>query len=204
MRTPRFSPRPTVATTACAPPAAWRAHAAGAPRRGGAILVESLDEPCGPDPTFTAKAVLDGLPVSDVEAPFEYNTTGPLYPESLPDTTVRVRVVYDGGFAVCRIPAPGQEAFDIEVVAEWITSDGAFDEGFHTYLRRNAGGFTDAWYLLMGAPPNGLDGTYSPSCVGANGFGFAASFDANGSVEGYADKLCEADILLTVGGFFAP
>ena len=91
--------------------------------------------------------------------------------ETLADTTVRVRVVYDGGFAVCRIPNPGQEAFDIEVVVEWITEDGSFDEGFHTYLRRNAGGFTDAWYLMMSAPPNGLDGSFDPACLDANGFG---------------------------------
>jgi hypothetical protein len=170
----------------------------------GAILVESLDTPCGPDPSFTAQAVLDGLPVDDLEAAFAYATNGPIYPETLPDTTVRVRVIYDAGFAVCRIPNPGQEAFDIEVLAEWITADGAFDEGFHTYLRRNAGGFTDAWYLAMSAPPNGLDGSFAPACLDANGFGFEAAFDANGTVEGAVSKTCETDILLTVGSFVYP
>ena len=170
----------------------------------GAILVESLDTPCGDDPTFTAQAVLDGLPVSDFEAPFAYQTDGSLYPESLPDTTVRFRVVYDGGFAVCRIPNPGQEAFDIEVLAEWITADGAFDEGFHTYLRRNAGGFTDAWYMAMSAPANGLDGSYNPACFDPNGFGFSVNFDATGVVDGSVSKICEADILLTVGSFLYP
>jgi hypothetical protein len=170
----------------------------------GAILVESLDTPCGDDPTFTAQAVLDGLPIDDFVAPFEYDTTGPLYPESLPDTNVRIRVVYDDGFAVCRIPNPGQEAFDIEVVVEWITEDGSFDEGFHTYLRRNAGGFTDAWYLAMGAPAGGLDGTFNPACLDPNGFSFGVTFDATGVVDGSVGKTCETDILLTVGSFLYP
>jgi hypothetical protein len=52
----------------------------------GAILVESLDTPCGPDAAFTAKAVLDGLPVDDLEAPYLYEKSGALYPETLPDT----------------------------------------------------------------------------------------------------------------------
>lgn len=168
----------------------------------GAILVESLDTPCGPDSNFTAQAVLDGLPAPDFEAPFTYATDGKLYPETLPDTTVRVRVVYDGGFAVCRIPNPGQEAFDIEVVVEWITADGSFDEGFHTYLRRNASGFTDVWSLAMGAP--GLDGSFNPACLDPNGFAFAATYGADGTVEGYVEKICETDILLTVGTFLYP
>jgi hypothetical protein len=170
----------------------------------GAILVETLDTPCGTDPNFTAQAVLDGLPTDDLTAPFVYNTAGNLYPETLPNTTVRVRVVYEGGFAVCRIPAPGQEAFDLEVVAEWITADGAFDEGLHTYLRRNAGGFTDAWYLAASAPFGGLDGTYNPACLDPMGFAFGATFDANGTVTGSVDKVCETDIGLTVGGFAYP
>lgn len=168
----------------------------------GAILVESLDTPCGPDSEFTAQAVLDGLPIDDLEAPFEYNTGGKLYPETLTDTTIRVRVVYDGGFAVCRIPSPGQEAFDIEVLVEWITADGSFDEGFHTYLRRNAGGFTDVWSLAMGS--DALDGTFNPACLDPNGFSFGATFDADGTVDGNVEKICETDILLTVGTFLYP
>ena len=164
----------------------------------GAILVESLDTPCGPDPGFTAQAVLDGLPVSDLEAPFLYETSGPAYPEVLPDTTVRFRIVYEGGFAVCRIPAPGQEAFDIEVMAEWITADGSFDEGFHAYLRRNAGGFLDAWLFAAGAPPGGLDGSYDPACPDANGFSFDATLDADGTATGHTSKICETDLLLDV------
>lgn len=171
----------------------------------GAILVESLDTPCGPDTMFTARAVLDDLPVSDLEAPFLYNKSGPLYPETLPDTKVRFRVVYDGGFAVCRIPSPGQEAFDIEVMVEWITADGAFDEGFHTYLRRNAGGFVDAWFIAAGAPKGGLDGTFNPACLDPNGFSFGATINADGTAEGDIGKTCETDILLTVGTWsYAP
>lgn len=170
----------------------------------GAILMESLDLPCGDDATFTAKGVLDGLPFNEIVAPLSYNTDGPLYPETLPDTTVRVRIVYDGGFAVCRIPAPGQEAFDIEVLVEWITADGAFDEGFHTYLRRNAGGFVDAWFIGTGAPPNGLDGTYNPACVDPAGFGFDATIYADQTAEGHVIKICETDILLDVASFSHP
>ena len=165
----------------------------------GAILVESLDTPCGSDPAFTAQAVLDGLPVDELEAPFLYEKNGPLYPEILPDTKVRFRIVYDGGFAVCRIPAPGQEAFDIEVMVEWITADGSFDEGFHTYLRRNAGGFVDAWFVIASAPPGGLDGTYNPACLDANGFAFDATINADGTAMGRASKTCETDILLDIG-----
>lgn len=170
----------------------------------GAILVESLDTPCGDDPTFTANAVLNGLPIDDLIAPLEYATDGPLYPETLPDTTVRVRIVYDGGFAVCRIPNPGQEAFDIEVLVEWMTADGAFDEGFHTYLRRDATSFVDAWYIAVGAPPNGLDGTYNPACFDPNGFSFGATVYADGTAEGNVAKICETDILLGVGTFAYP
>ncbi len=170
----------------------------------GAILVESLDTPCGPDPNFTANAVLNGLPFDDFVAPFLYQTDGPLYPETLPDTTVRVRIVYDGGFAVCRIPNPGQEAFDIEVLVEWMTADGAFDEGFHTYLRRNAGGFTDAWFVTVGAPPAGLDGSYDPACFDDNGFGFDATIYADDTAEGRVMKACETDLLLDVGTFVYP
>lgn len=170
----------------------------------GAILVESLDTPCGSDPAFTANAVLSGLPFDDLVAPFAYNTSGTPYPETLPDTTARVRIVYDGGFAVCRIPAPGQEAFDIEVVVEWITADGAFDEGFHTYLRRNAGGFVDAWYVAVGAPPSGLDGTYAPSCLDPNGFSFDATIYADQTADGHVYKVCETDLLLQVGALTYP
>lgn len=170
----------------------------------GAILVESLDTPCGGDPTFTANAVLNDLPYDDFVAPFAYQRGGALYPETLPDTTVRIRIVYDGGFAVCRIPNPGQEAFDIEVLVEWMTADGAFDEGFHTYLRRNAGGFTDAWFLAMSAPPDALDGTFNPACLDDNGFGFGATLYADATAEGQASKLCETDILLNVGTFAYP
>lgn len=170
----------------------------------GAILVESLDTPCGSDATFTANAVLNDLPFDDIVAPFGYMRNGTLYPETLPDTTSRVRIVYDGGFAVCRIPNPGQEAFDIEVLVEWMTADGAFDEGFHTYLRRNASGFTDAWFIGVGAPADGLDGSFNPACLDDNGFSFSATINADATAEGYVAKICETDILLDVGTFTYP
>lgn len=175
-----------------------------APSDEGAILMESLDTPCGPDLAFTGKSVLDGLPVSDLVVPFLYQKDGPLYPESLPDTTVRVRVVYDGGFVVCRIPAPGQEAFDIEALAEWITADGSFDEGFHTYLRRSAPKFVDVWTVAANAPKGGLHGTFNPACLDPNGFGFSATMDANGTAGGDVSKTCETDIGLTVGSWSYP
>lgn len=165
----------------------------------GAILVESLDTPCGPDPAFTGKSVLQDLPISDIDVPFAYEKDGPIYPEVLPDTTVRVRIVYDGGFVVCRIPAPGQEAFDIEASLEWITADGSFDEGFHTYLRRSRPNFVDQWSVLASAPAGGLHGTFNPSCLDPNGFGFSVTVDANGTAAGDVSKTCETDILLTVG-----
>lgn len=167
----------------------------------GAILVESLDTPCGPDTSFTANAVLEGLPVSDLEVPYLYKKNGPLYPETLPDTKVRFRIVYDGGFAVCRIPSPGQEAFDIEVMVEWITADGAFDEGFHTYLRRDAGGFVDAWYIAAGVPAGGLDGIYNPACLDPNGFSFGATINGDGTAAGSVGKTCETDIQLAVASW---
>lgn len=171
----------------------------------GAILMESLDTPCGPDPAFTGKSVLDGLPVSDLVAPFPYTKDGPLYPETLPDTTVRFRVVYEGGFVVCRIPHPGQEAFEIEVTAEWITADGSFNEGFHTYLRRSVSQFVNAWYVFASAPAGGLHGTFEPKCLDPNGFGFFTSIDADGTATGDVSKNCETDIALTVGAWsFAP
>jgi hypothetical protein len=83
-------------------------------------------------------------------------------------------------------------------MVEWITKDGSFDEGFHTYLRRDAGGFVDAWFVLASAPPGGLDGTYEPACLDASGFTFDATINADGTATGRASKVCEADILLDV------
>ena len=175
-----------------------------APSEEGAILMESLDTPCGPDSAFTGKSALDGLPVSDFVVPFPYKKDGPIYPEILPDTNVRVRVVYDGGFVVCRIPAPGQEAFDIEASLEWITADGSFDEGFHTFLRRSYPNFVDQWWIFASASAGGLHGTFNPACLDPNGFGFSATFDKDGTAFGDVSKTCETDILLTVGGWSYP
>ncbi|MCA9608735.1 MAG: hypothetical protein KC619_24195 [Myxococcales bacterium] len=167
----------------------------------GAILVESLDTPCGDDPTFTARAVLEGLPTDDFTAAFPYDRARSLYPESLPDTTLRVRIVHDDGFVVCRVPMPTQPAFDVEVVVEWITADGAFDEAFHTYLRRNGFGFVDAWQTSASAPVGGLDGTYAPACLDPGGFGFDVQIEPDGTATGSVSKVCEVDILLDVARF---
>ncbi len=165
----------------------------------GAILVESLDTPCGEDPTFTARSVLADIPTTDVSGPFAYNRNGPLYPESRADTTGRIRVVYEGGFIACRIPSVDQPAFDIEVTVEWMTADGAFDEGMHTYLRKNGTGFVDAWLLGASWPHGALHGAYDSTCLDPSGYSFSAQIDRDGTVSSGTFKTCETDIGLQVG-----
>lgn len=165
----------------------------------GAILLETLDEICGDDPTFTARAVLDGLPTADLEAPFFYDRKRDFYPETRPDTTGRVRIHYEGGHAVCRIPMPTQPAIDIEAVVEFTTADGAFNEGLHTYLRRNNFGFVDAWHVHAGFPVDSLDGDYTPDCLLPNGFAFMAQVNADGSYLSEILKVCEVSIAVPVG-----
>jgi hypothetical protein len=170
----------------------------------GAILLESLDEPCGVD-GFTVRSVLEGLPRSDVSAPFRYERARTHYPETHADGTVRVVIApVEGGFAACRIPNVGQEAIDLEAVVEWATADGVFDEGIHTYLRKNAGGFLDAWILFGGLEPTELSGTYQPLCPDSGRIGFETLVYSNGSVEGAVFKTCETDIRLNVGTFVLP
>jgi hypothetical protein len=166
----------------------------------GAILVESLDTPCGSDSEFTAQSVLNTLP-DVIEAPFLYRRGDP-YGETLVDTTVAIRLFADG-FVVCRLPSEDQPAFDIEVVADWVTADGAFDEGLHGYIRKNGFGFVDAVLVFGSAPAGGLDGTYSPACPAPGGIGFFAQIETDGSATGNVSKICEADILLDVGTFAA-
>ncbi|MBX3271312.1 MAG: hypothetical protein KF729_13690 [Sandaracinaceae bacterium] len=171
----------------------------------GAILLESMTAQCGDDPAFTGAAVLAGLPVDDLVADFAYERDRALYPETRADSRVRVRVVYEGGFVVCRVPMPTQPAIDMEIVLEWISEDGAFDEAFHTYLRRNDFGFVDAWLSFASAPVGGLDGAYDPACLDPRGFSFFAQFDAEGTAHGTVGKVCESDILLDVARFdYAP
>jgi hypothetical protein len=167
----------------------------------GAILLESLDEPCGDDPSFTGQEVLNGLPFMEVTEDFIYASDRALYPESLPDTTVTVRIMYEGGFVVCRIPSPTQPAIDMEVVVEWMTEDGAFDEGLHTYLRRANFGFLDMWTTVASVPSEGLNGSYDAACMDHRGFGFSARFYADGTATGRASKICEGDIALEIGAF---
>lgn len=172
-----------------------------------AILIESLDTACGDDPTFTPSRVLATLPVSDFTAPFLYERSRPanLYPESLPDTTVRVRLVYDGGFMVCRIPSADQPALDLQITVEWITADGALDEGFPAYLRRNNFGFLDAFLVAASLPLGGLHGAYTPNCaLDPGGYSFAAQLEPDGHATGSMHRVCETDLALVVGTFDRP
>lgn len=169
----------------------------------GAILLDSLDEECGID-GFTPNAVLAGLPHSELRLPFVYDMDRPPahYPETLPDTEITVRILRDqAGYAVCRIPSAGQEAIDMEVLVEWYTADGAFDETFHAYLRRNAGGFTDVWTSVASLPAGSLNGSYDPGCPDSRGLSFNTIIDADGSARGSAHKSCEVDLLFEVGSF---
>jgi hypothetical protein len=167
----------------------------------GAILVESLDTECGVA-GFTAQSVLDTLPLDDITTAFHY-AHGAIYPEPYPDTTVRFRIVYKRGIAVCRIPSPGQEAFDLEVVLELITGDGTFDEGFHAYLRRDANHmFVNAWNMATSA--HAINGTHQPACPDFRGYGFAADVDIDGTAHGSLFKVCEIDIALDVATWSYP
>jgi hypothetical protein len=163
----------------------------------GAILLESLDAPCGENPEFTPRSVIEGLPTPDFTTAFPYSLEEP-YPESLGETMVRIRIVYDGGFLVCRLPTPEQPSLDIEVMMEWMTRDGAFDETFHTYLQRNDFGFVDAW-LAFGVVPHGsLDGTYVPPCPNPADLLFTAKIETDGSASGDASKICDFDIAVPI------
>lgn len=172
----------------------------------GAILMESLDESCGADPTFTARSVLEGLPHDDLTAPFLYDRARASYPESLPDTTVRMRIVYENGFfAVCRLPMPDQPAIDMQVTLEWITADGAFDEGLPAYLRRNDFGFVDAWWVAATVPLGELSGSYTPNCALDPGdYAFDAQLDPDGHAAGSIRRVCETDLSFDVGTFERP
>lgn len=165
----------------------------------GAILVEDLDEPCGETLSFTARSVLNELPSDDITGPFLYNRTGTLYPETRPDTSGRLRIQYEGGFIVCRLPMIEQPAFDIEVSVEWMTGDGAFDEGAHTYLRKNGFGFVDAWYVVGSWPHGGLDGDYDSTCLDPRGYSLSGQVDRDGTTAVSVFKTCETDIGLEVG-----
>ena len=150
---------------------------------------------------FTGQTVLDYVDAAQYDATFVYERQRVLYPEGRPDTTVSLRVAHLDGFVVCRIPKPDQEAIDIEVFVEWVTADGAFDEGFHTYLRRQNKGFVDAAHTIAAAAHDGLHGAYRPECVDAGDLTFEAEFSAEGAVQGSVHKTCETDISLPVGEF---
>lgn len=170
----------------------------------GAILVESLDETCGGVEGFTAQFVFDTLEPAQRSGPFDYANDGPIYPETLDDTNMTVTVHYEDGFIVCRVPAPGQEAFDIEAIIEWQSEDGAFDEGQQTYIRRNARGFVDAITLIMTVAPGDIYGTYVHDCLDAGPISFGPNFEEDDSANGFAFKICETDIGLVLADWNAP
>ncbi len=171
----------------------------------GAILLESADDPCGPFDDFTGAWVMENLAPLERTGPLDYENAGPLYPETLVDTTMTVRVTFpEDGYIVCRIPSPGQEALDLEAVLEWQSEDGAFDEGQHTYVRRNYGGFLEAFTGVSALEPGELSGTYSPGCPDAGGISIAPRWNDTGVAEAGLFKTCEVDIGLTVGQWTSP
>ncbi|MFP8870632.1 MAG: hypothetical protein VCB43_03885, partial [Myxococcota bacterium] len=167
----------------------------------GAILLETLSASCGDDVMFTGASVLADLPTNDFSADFLYNKFEP-FPETFGDTKMRLRIVYDGGFVVCRLPSPTQPSIDMEVVVEWISDDATFNEGHHTYLRRNNFGFVDAWLTNSSAAShNVLDGSYKAKCPNPKGMAFSAQVNADGTAEGTILKTCEFDSAVPVGSF---
>jgi len=189
----------------CAPSglACTRRTCTGA-REEGAILLESMNEQCGDNVAFTAARVLADLPRLDFVAPFQYDRMRALSPETLPDTTIHVRIVA-GDFAVCRLQMPGQAAIDMDALLEVQTADGAFNEGGRAYLRKNDFGFVDAWFSLLPIRLAAIHGTYRPSCrFTPRDLMFSVQVDRTGAVSGAIDKTCEADISLTVGAFQLP
>lgn len=175
-----------------------------------AILLESMNDSCGADDTFTPAMVLGTLPTTDFVAPFLYDRDRTPaeggYPEVLPDTNVRLRIVFEEDFfMVCRLPSPEQPALDIQVVLEWITADGAFDEGLPAYLRRNDFGFLDTWEMAASVPLGGLNGTYTPICsLDPGDYSFGASVEPDGHATGTVYRVCETDLPLMIGGFDRP
>ncbi len=170
----------------------------------GAILLESSDAPCGPFDDFTGAWVMDNLAPLERTGPLDYENAGPLYPETLADTAMTLRVTFpEDGYIVCRIPSPGQEALDLEAVLEWQSEDGAFDEGQHTYVRRNYGGFLDAFTGVSALDPGELTGTYSPACPDAGAVSIAPQWNDIGDAGAGLFKTCEVDIGLSVGQWSA-
>ena len=51
------------------------------------------------------------------------------------------------------------------------------------------------------APPDGLNGTYTYSCLDQRDYGFATTINRDGSIDGHISKTCESDINVFVGEF---
>lgn len=170
-----------------------------------AILLPSLTASCGSIQGFTGALVLSYLGDMPLRAPFLYerDREAIYYPETRADTNVSLRISYvEGDAIVCRIPMEGQEAIDIEVYVEVITDDGAFSEGFHAYVRKTQSVFVDNVNFVAAFPSwMDLDGEYNPSCFDPLGITIAGTFEADGSTGGNISKVCETDLLFTVGSW---
>ncbi len=187
-----------------------RAACPGEAPEESAILLESLDEPCGSDATFTAGAVLAELPRREITAPFLYDRGRTLYmPETLDDTTVTIRIDHDDSFHICRLESETISAIDIGVVVEWTTADGALNEGFKGYLRRSDfRKFVDSWVVHSVIPFGQLNGSYVSHCMiptpPPGPYLFSVTVNADGSAGGGVGRVCEGDIGLTMGQFELP
>ena len=171
----------------------------------GAILLEDDLTLCGDVKDFNGALVRDGLEPLSRTGPLDYDETSPLYPDDFPTTDMTLTIAFpEDGYVVCRIPSAGQEALDLEAVIEWQTDDGRFDEGQHTYVRRNARGFLLATTSVMSFSPEGIHGSYSPDCPDAGSIGLGPRWNFDGTAESTINKTCEVDIGLSVGNWTSP
>jgi len=157
---------------------------------------------CAPPAVWRAPAAARRLPSTDFTAPFLYDRDRDGYPEVLPDTNVRIRTIFDQGFMVCRIPSPTHPALDLQITVEWITEDGALDEGFPAYLRKNNFGFVDAYEIAASIPLGGLGFSYTPICsLDPGPYSFGMSIEPDGHATGSMYRVCETDLSLLIGSF---
>lgn len=168
----------------------------------GAILLEDDDALCGGVKAFNGGLIKAGLEPLSRTGPLDYDETSPLYPDASATTPMTLSITFpEDGYVVCRIPNPGQEALDLEAVLEWQTEDGRFDEGQHTYVRRNARGFLMASTGVMSFAPGEINGSYTPACPAAGPVSLAPRWNFDGTAEAFVSKTCEVDIGLSAGSW---